>query len=195
MPRKLRLEYPGAMYRVMSRGDQRDNIFPDDVDRHDFVRTLAEARQKAGWQAHAFCLMRNHYHLVLETPDANLVWGMAWSIGGEAFPQQWLKKMEGMAGENHPGETRLETAEAKADRIVAEELARLRWTRKNLMARRRSKLKKLALAARLRQETRLSVKQIAERVGLGKPGGARANLHKFMKGSETVNPQAQLDLQ
>jgi hypothetical protein len=64
MPHKLRLEYPGAMYHVMSRGDQRDDIFLDDVDRHDFVRTPAEACQKTGWQVRAFCLMRNHYHLV-----------------------------------------------------------------------------------------------------------------------------------
>ena len=78
MPRKLRLEYPGAVYHVMSRGDQRDDIFLDDVDRHDFIKTLAEASQKTGWQVHAFCLMRNHYHLVLETPNANLVSGMAW---------------------------------------------------------------------------------------------------------------------
>src|SRR3974390_1651404 len=76
--RTLRLEYPGAMYHVMSRGDQRDDIFLDDVDRHDFIKTPAQACQKTGWQVHAFCLMHNHYHLVLETPNANLVSGMAW---------------------------------------------------------------------------------------------------------------------
>ena len=78
MPRKLRVEYPGAMYHVMSRGDRREDIFLDDVDRQDFIKTLAEACQKTGWQVHAYCLMRNHYHLVLETPNANLVAGMAW---------------------------------------------------------------------------------------------------------------------
>jgi len=78
MPRKLRVEYPGAMYHVMSRGDRCENIFLDDVDRQDFVKTLAEACQKAGGQVHAYCLMRNHYHVVLETPNANLVAGMAW---------------------------------------------------------------------------------------------------------------------
>jgi len=311
------------MYHVMSRGDQRDDIFLDDVDRHDFVRTLAESCQKTGWQVHAFCLMRNHYHLVLETPDANLVSGMAWlqstytirlnnrhrltghvlsgrykaqlvegsgngylrvacdyvhlnpvrakllvpedrllaypwssfplylaareyrprwlradrllgehgiqqdtpagreeferhlerrrleevdeaalaefrrawSIGGEAFRRECLEKMEGKVGENHPGQTRLETAEAKADRIVAEELTRLRWTRDDLAAHQKSDPRKLALAARLRQETTLSLEQIAERVGLRKPKGARTNLHKFMNRSETASPQPQLDLQ
>jgi len=78
MPRKLRVEYPGAMYHLMSRGDQRDDIFLDDVDRHDFIKTLAEACLRTGWQAHAYCLMRNHYHVVVETPNANLVSGMAW---------------------------------------------------------------------------------------------------------------------
>ena len=78
MPRKLRVEYPGAMYHVMSRGDRREDIFLDDVDRQDFIKTLAEACQKTGWQVHAYCLMGNHYHVVLETPNGNLVAGMAW---------------------------------------------------------------------------------------------------------------------
>ncbi len=78
MPRQLRIQYPGAMYHVMSRGNRRAEIFLDDVDRHDFLKTLAEACQKTGWQVHAYCLMANHYHLVLETPNANLVAGMAW---------------------------------------------------------------------------------------------------------------------
>src|SRR5258706_8292701 len=78
MPRKLRVEYPEAMYHIMSRGDRRENIFLDDVDRQDFIKTLAEACQKTGWQVHAYCLMSNHYHVVLETPEPNLVAGMAW---------------------------------------------------------------------------------------------------------------------
>ena len=78
MPRKLRIQYPGAMYHVMSRGNRRERIFLDDVDRQDFLKTLAEACQKTGWQVHAYCLMSNHYHLVVETPEPNLVAGMAW---------------------------------------------------------------------------------------------------------------------
>jgi REP element-mobilizing transposase RayT len=66
------------MYHVMSRGDRREQIFLDDVDRQDFIKTLAEACQKTDWQVHAYCLMSNHYHLVLETPNPNLVAGMAW---------------------------------------------------------------------------------------------------------------------
>jgi putative transposase len=62
----------------MSRGDQRVDIFFDAVDRHDFIKTLAKACQRTDWQVHAFCVMRNHYHLVVETPNANPVAGMQW---------------------------------------------------------------------------------------------------------------------
>ena len=81
MPRKLRLEYSGAIYHVMNRGDQRENIFRDEEDRRRFLATLGEACAKTEWQVHAYCLMGNHFHLVLETPQANLVAGMKWLLG------------------------------------------------------------------------------------------------------------------
>ena len=77
----LRMEYEGAIYHVMSRGNRRENIFRDEADRERFLGTLAEACGKTGWQVHAYCLMRNHFHLVLETPQANLVAGMKWLLG------------------------------------------------------------------------------------------------------------------
>ena len=81
MPRKRRIEYPGAIYHVMNRGDRREDIFRDDEDRHRFLSTLGEACQKTRWQVHAYCLMRNHFHCVIETPEANLVSGMKWLLG------------------------------------------------------------------------------------------------------------------
>ena len=84
----MRVQVPGGIYHVMSRGDQRDDIFFDDVDRHDFMKTLAEVCQKADWQVHAFCLMRNHYHLVVETPSANLVAGMAMAAEHLHYPPE-----------------------------------------------------------------------------------------------------------
>ena len=60
MPRKLRAEYPGATYPIMSRGDRRETIFLNEVDRQDLIKTLAEACQKTGWQVQAYCLMSNH---------------------------------------------------------------------------------------------------------------------------------------
>ena len=58
--RKLRIEYPGAMYHVMNGGDQRGDIFRDDEDRQRFLTTLGEACGKTEWQVHAYCLMRNY---------------------------------------------------------------------------------------------------------------------------------------
>lgn len=81
MPRPLRIEFPGAIYHVMSRGDRREPIFLDDLDRQRFLQTLGEACAKTEWQIHALCLMGNHFHLVLETPLANLVAGMKWFLG------------------------------------------------------------------------------------------------------------------
>ena len=78
---KLRVEYPGAIYHVMNRGDRREPIFRDDDDRRRFLGTLGEACAKTGWQVHALCLMSNHFHLVVETPKANLVAGMKWFLG------------------------------------------------------------------------------------------------------------------
>lgn len=81
MPRKLRVEYEGAIYHVMNRGDRRELIFLDDEDRQSFLNTLGEACAKTGWQVHALCLMPNHFHLVVETPQPNLVSGMKWFLG------------------------------------------------------------------------------------------------------------------
>lgn len=81
MPRKLRLQYPGAIYHIMNRGDRRQSIFEDDEDRQGFLKALGQACEKTGWQVHAYCLMSNHFHLVVETPQANLVAGMKWLLG------------------------------------------------------------------------------------------------------------------
>ena len=316
MPRKLRVQYPGAMYHVMCRGDRREDVFLDDVDRQDFLKTLAEACQKTEWQVHAYCLMRNHYHLVLETPNGNLVAGMAWlqstytirlnhrhklfghvfsgrykaqlvegsghgylrtacdyvhlnpvragllksgerllaypwssfgsylaatqyrpawlrvdrllaehgigqdtaagrleferrlearrleavapeslkalrrgwCLGGEAFRREKLEPMAEELGDHHAGELRRESGEAKAERLVGQELKRLGWTESDLAARRKNDPLKLALAARLRKETTLSLKAIAARVHLGTSKGANTNLHKWMQASASEAP-------
>jgi REP element-mobilizing transposase RayT len=75
------MEYAGAIYHVMNRGDRREDIFQDEEDRERFLVTLGEACGKTQWQIHAYCLMRNHFHLVIETPQGNLVTGMKWLLG------------------------------------------------------------------------------------------------------------------
>lgn len=81
MARKIRVQYPGAVYHVMSRGNRGEAIFRDHRDRERFLATLGEACEKTGWRVHAFVLMGNHYHLLVETPEANLVAGMKWLQG------------------------------------------------------------------------------------------------------------------
>ena len=65
----------------MNRGDHREDTFLNDQDRELFLQTLGQACAKTDWQVHAWCLMRNHFHLVVETPKANLVDGMKWFLG------------------------------------------------------------------------------------------------------------------
>lgn len=76
MARPLRIEFAGALYHVTSRGDRREPIFDDDEDRRIFLSVLAEVVDRFNWLCHAYCLMTNHYHLVVETPDGNLSKGM-----------------------------------------------------------------------------------------------------------------------
>ena len=304
------------MYHVMSRGNRRTDIFLDDVDRQDFLKTLAEACQKTDWQVHAYCLMSNHYHLVVETPNANLVAGMAWlqstytirlnhrhqlighvlsgrykaqlvegsgngylrtacdyvhlnparagllkpeerllaypwsslgyylaapahrpqwvrvdrllgehglqqdtpaarqeferrmelrrweagdeeslkalrrgwCLGSEDFRKQMLEEAEGQVGEHHYGELRRETAETQAQRIITEELRRFGWQEADLAAHRRSHPAKLEIAARLRRETTLTIKQISARLDLGTPRSASVRLHMAMRRTNHQQP-------
>src|SRR5713226_7782880 len=76
--RPLRIQYLGAVYHVMARGSHAQPIFADNQDRRRFLETLEEACQRTGWRIHAYVLMGNHYHLLLQTPERNLVAGMKW---------------------------------------------------------------------------------------------------------------------
>jgi REP element-mobilizing transposase RayT len=295
MARKLRLEYEGAIYHVMNRGDRREPIFKDDADRKRFLETLAECCGKTDWQVHAYCLMSNHFHLVVETPKANLVAGMKWFLGtytgrfnrrhklfGHLFsgrykslivdgsgsgylrtvcdyvhlnparaklltagqplrsyrwnsypwylaspgkrphwlrtgrvlgehgiprdgkegrrefgrqmerrrqsengPEQYkplrrgwcfgdkgfrkelLGQMAERVGESHYGAERRESGEEKAERIVGEELKRRRWTESSLQGRRKSDPEKVKIALRLRRESIMTLKWIAQRLQMG----------------------------
>ena len=76
MARPLRLEFPGAVYHVTSRGNRKGSIYQDDRDRREFLVLLGDVCDRNNWCVHAYCLMTNHYHLVIETPEANLSKGM-----------------------------------------------------------------------------------------------------------------------
>jgi len=297
MARKLRVEYPGAIYHVMNRGDRREAIFQDEWDRQRFAQTLSEVCAKTGWLVHAYVLMPNHFHLVIETPQPNLVAGMkwflgtytnrfnrrhklfghlfsgrykslivdgsasgylkkvcdyvhlnparsklvaeerllksfvwsswpaylggpsrrpawlrverllgeygipkdspagrqrleqaleerrraeeggdyrairrGWCLGKETFRQELLAQMSERLGAEHYGEERSQTEEAKAERIIAEELKRRKWKATELHARPKGAAEKVAMATRLRAETTMTVEWIAARLCMGSRG-------------------------
>ncbi len=143
----------------MSRGDRREDIFLDDVDRQDFLKTLAEA-----WAAAATCARPATTCISIRcVPGCSGRRSVGWPIRGAALGPTWRRRNT---------VRRRETAEAKAERLIGEELKRLGWTEGELAARRKSDPLKLALAARLRKETTLSLKAIAGRVHFGAAKGA-----------------------
>ena len=84
MPRKQRIEYPGAVYHVISRGNYRKELFLMEGSGESFETALLECAGRCGWKLHAYVIMSNHYHLVVETPEPNLVTGMKWLQGAFA---------------------------------------------------------------------------------------------------------------
>jgi len=180
MARKLRVEYPGAIYHVMNRGDHQEPIFHDDEDRQLFLDTLGEACGKTGWQIPALCLLSNHFHVVLETPQGNLVAGMkwfhvrklrrGWCLGSDSFRKELLEQMGNRLGAEHYGMARHETLESRAEAIVAAEMKRRGWAEAELGRRAKGDAGKLAMAVRRRGETEVAVSWIAERLQMGTPG-------------------------
>lgn len=81
MTRPVRIEFPGALYHVVSRGHRQEPIYEDDTDRETFLEVLAEAVERFNWRCFAYCLMSNHYHLLVQTPEANLSAGMRYVNG------------------------------------------------------------------------------------------------------------------
>ncbi len=183
------------MYHVMSRGDRREEIVLDHVDRQDFIKTLVEACQKTGWRwksgkrelgggehgwlQSTYIMRLNHRH----------------ELFGPVFSGRYQAQMQGKLGAHHSGELRRQSAEARAEQMIAEESSRLGWDPSALVARRKSDPTRLAIAARLRKETTLSIKAIAARVHLGTSKSANARLHQWMNQSApSASAQSQLGI-
>lgn len=92
MARPLRIQFEGAFYHVMSRGNKRENIFFERQDYRSFLNTLEQACERFDWVVHAYCLMSNHYHILLETPQGNLSKGMQFLNG--VFTQRINRKYD-----------------------------------------------------------------------------------------------------
>ena len=84
MARAMRIEFPGAVYHITSRGNERRDIFRDDDDRRQFLELLGEVVRRFGWIVTAYTLMTNHFHLAIETPTPTLSRGMQWLNGSYA---------------------------------------------------------------------------------------------------------------
>ena len=116
-------------------------------------------------------------------------------MGSEEFRKPMLEKMESKLGDHHSGQLPRETAETKAERIIAEELGRLKWQMAELESRPKTDPGKLAIAARLRKEPTLPMKDIAARVCLGTFKSANARLHVWMNQTPAAQPgQTELGL-
>ena len=95
MARPLRLELPGALYHVTSRGDRQEDIYLNDSDRQRWLNLLGEVCARHNWLCHAYCLMDNHFHIVIETVDGNLSAGMRQLNG---VYTQWHNRAHGRVG-------------------------------------------------------------------------------------------------
>jgi hypothetical protein len=114
-------------------------------------------------------------------PEAQQALRRGWCLGSSGFKRELLLRMESGLGGHHSGELRRGSAEAKAERIVAEELQRLGWKEADLKRRRKHDPDKLEIGARLRRATTLTIKAIAARVCLGTSKAANARLHGHLR--------------
>src|SRR5438132_818869 len=153
MPRMMRVEYPGAIYHVMDRGDRRENkedrllAYPWSS----WLWYLAAPEHRPGW-IRVDRLLGEHG---IQQDSA---------AGRQEFKQKMLDLMEGKLGENHSGELHRESAEQNANRIIAEELSRLGWKESDLSSRLKNDPGKLLMAVRVRKETTLPIRWIATRL-------------------------------
>ena len=95
MARPLRIELAGGLYHITSRGDRREDIYRDDEDRREWLGVFGSVCERFNWRCHAYCQMTNHYHAVVETPDANLSKGMRQLNG--VFTQRFNRR-HGLVG-------------------------------------------------------------------------------------------------
>jgi hypothetical protein len=121
----MRIEYEGARYHVLSRGDRREDIVFDDGDRKRFVETLGEAATRANWQVHAFCLMRK------DDPEVGKLLSRGWRFGAEAFLARLEERMMGALSDNHDPEQVAEMVQVRVIRCWRKSCKDARSARKS----------------------------------------------------------------
>jgi REP element-mobilizing transposase RayT len=160
----------------VNRGDRREEIFKDDADRERFLETLGEVCVKTGWQVHAVCLMPNHFHLVVETPQGNLVAGMKWLLG--SYTSRFNRRHK-LFGHLFSGRYKALIVDGSGSGY----LKTRRWRESDLAKRAKGDLGKVQIAGRLRVETLVTVKWIAARLGMGTAGYVNNRLYRWRKGT------------
>ena len=192
MARPVRIEYAGAVYHVMARGNHGRPIFADDLDRKAWLNTLGQACEKTGWRIHAWVLMRNHYHLLVETPEANWVAGMKWLQG--TYTQRYSSR-DSVFGHSFQGRYQALVVEAAAgglSRCGQHVLAA-----GGLPERPKGLAEKQVLAWWLRGRTTMGRRWISERLGMGEESGVSRAVRKVKVGRagkpRTLNRRLQAD--
>jgi len=115
MARRPRPQFEGAEYHLFARGVRRSAIFIDDVDRAIFLGMVADVVAKLGWKCRAYCVMTNHFHLVVTTPEPNVAHGMQWLLGRFG---QWFNRRHGFEGTVFERRYRHKLIENDAYRLV-----------------------------------------------------------------------------
>ena len=132
VPRPPRLQLPRALYHVTARGNRRQEIFGDDRDHHRFLALLADVISGRAWRCHAYCLLRNHYHLVIETAEPNISNGMQALNGWYA---QWFNWRHQLEGHLFQGRFHAVVVESTAQMLVLTRYVLLNPVRAGLCAR------------------------------------------------------------
>jgi len=93
MPRSLRIEKENGVYHIINRGNYRQDLFINEGTHRSFEKCLFETCEKCGWILEGFCVMTNHFHLVVRTPKGNLIYGMKWLQSIRQLPDQSLSQV------------------------------------------------------------------------------------------------------
>ena len=188
MARKPRIEYEGAVYHVMNRGDRGGGIFKDRLDYELFTMTMGEVCRRTGWRVHAYVLMPNHFHWLIETPEADLVrhWEQVrygWYAGSREFGEKLLEKLssavEGKQRTSYSGEAMREHDEHEAERLIRKGMASLEIDEDDLARLPKGHELKALLAWVAHKQTMASLAWLSNRLQMGFPTALSAYIRRI----------------
>ena len=181
MARKLRVQYTGAIYHVINRGDHREAVFHDAHDPELFLATLSEACTKTDWQIHSFCSGREQFARAMEAHQRSCrVYRRTSSLrlvrGQRAIPPGTTPANDHRIGSQLRRSGVAGKREKKAFRILNQELHRRGWDLEQLKHRRKGDPQKIQIARRLRDQTTMTLAWIAQYLSMGSAGSLANSL-------------------